>query len=154
MPVYLPAPQAAAPDGRGWNRLRIETPYGTGECALRPLTATKLFETWDTRRAAYGGFGPCPRRGDCDGCPVFARLSGPRPRLSALADQILFRIHPHHPGELWAMDHPERGWESWGYIWGFDELALVQGWDFDRLHHDEHGEGFWLRRVLDGGSGE
>jgi hypothetical protein len=153
MPIFLPAPQrpACGPDGQGWNRLILHDLAGD-ECALRPRTYATLVESQDTRRARYGGFGPCVRRnsrfatldaGTCDGCPV---LAAPTRELRAFTDRILVRIHPHD-GWLYLMNHPDRGWASFAYRWTWEEVARVPGWTLGDRHVDEHSDGFWLIRA-------
>jgi hypothetical protein len=144
MPLYLPAPAAdpRGSDGRGWNRLAILSIAGD-ECALRPRTYAALVESQDTRRARYGGFGPCSRQGACDGCPV---LAAPARQLRAFTDQILVRIHPHD-GWLYLMNHPDRDWASFAYRWTWDQVARVSGWTIGDRHVDEHSHGFWLMRA-------
>ena len=39
------------------------------------------------------------------------------------------------------------GWDSFGYLWTWAQLARLCGWQAERGHVDEHGEGFWLKRV-------
>ncbi len=75
MPVYLPEPTADRPsDGKGWNRLSLNAHMGHGgaQCALRPLTYAAFIDSYNTMRAAWGGFGRCIRQqqGQCGTCPV------------------------------------------------------------------------------------
>ncbi|GGS84934.1 hypothetical protein GCM10010156_49440 [Planobispora rosea] len=145
MPIYLPAPahDPRGPDGQGWNRMSIS--WGAvfrAQCALRPLYATKLFESHDTRRAAWGGFGPCLRDGDCTTCPVIR----PRRRLESFTERVLVRVLERDGrSEYHVMNRPEQGWASRSMTWRLDDLAVVDGWTWDGLHYDEHGRGFWLR---------
>jgi hypothetical protein len=144
MPIYLqpPARSPRGPDGRGWNRLTISLPIGD-QCALRPRSYPALVESQDTRRAAWGGFGPCIRDGDCRHCPVF---QAPMAELRAFGDRILVRIHPHD-GWPYLMNHPERGWASLAYRWTWEQVARVAGWRIGDRHVDQHSDGFWLDRV-------
>ncbi|MFF3665434.1 hypothetical protein [Microtetraspora malaysiensis] len=77
MPIYLPAPahDSRGPDGDGWNRLSLNAgPVYPGQCALAPTSYATLWESQDTRRARWGGFGPCVRCGDCTSCPAMSAL--------------------------------------------------------------------------------
>ena len=149
MPVYLPAPEPdrRGPDGKGRNRLRIESVW-FDECALRPTSWQTLWIAQaDTRRAWYGNFGPCGRKGRCGGCPVWEA-----PPLACRdhgdgSGRMLARLDPHRRDLAWLMVCPELGWDSYGYPWTWAELARLRGWQADRGYFDEHGEGFWLRRV-------
>ena len=72
MPIHLPAPahRNGGPDGQGWNRMSLGTLAGD-ECALRPRDYSHLVESQDTRRARYGGYGPCIACGRClNACPL------------------------------------------------------------------------------------
>lgn len=152
MSVYMPAPAtpAAGPDGKGWNRLRIEAGFMcTDECALKPRSWQSLWiAQTDTRRSHYGTCGPCGLRGDCDNCPVWAKshelLTSPdhgdgSGRMLARIDRVR--------GLVWLMVEPELGWDSVGYPWTWEDLARLSGWVVERGYQDEHSEGFWLRRV-------
>jgi hypothetical protein len=150
MPIYLPASQRdpRGPDGKGWNRMSFY-PVGGDECALRPTDAATLMESWNTVRARYGSFGACVTEGgDCDSCPIFARLTDAanRPTMKAFGDRVLFRIHPER-GFPVAMNRPEDGFGSSGYTWSWGDLAMLTGWDWDGFHRDEYGEGFWVKRA-------
>ncbi|MGW1976690.1 hypothetical protein [Streptomyces sp. NPDC001889] len=148
MPIHLPVPGAPVrgPDGQGWNRIALGSLAGD-ECALRPRRPTKLIESFDTRLAAYGGFGPCVRDGRCTGCPVLARITHPalRPVLSTGAARVLFRPAPARAG-IWLADGEQAGAPSHAG-WTLEQLAALEAWEFERLHRDEHGEGFWLHRI-------
>lgn len=149
MPIYLPAPElpGRGPDGRGITRLSIWG-VSTAECALRPTSYPSLFESHDTRRARYGGFGPCVGSGACDGCVVRTkerrelRSFGPRVLIRLLErvseDGRTVTVQPH------AMNKPEDGWDSFSYPWSWEELARLEGWKLGDRYRDEHGEGFWL----------
>lgn len=147
MPIYLKAPTPAngGPDGRGWTRLSIGSMGALvdDECALRPRDYSHLRESQDTRRARYGGFGPCIAAGRCRECPIFQ--SAPR-YLASLADRVLVRVHPED-GRPYLMNRPEDGWASMARRWTWQELARLDGWEVGRRHRDEHGEGFWLERA-------
>ncbi|MFC4060203.1 hypothetical protein ACFOWE_18010 [Planomonospora corallina] len=145
MPIHLPAPRRdpRGPDGQGWNRMAIS--WGAiypAQCALQPLTPTKLFESYDTRRAAWGGFGPCVRDGDCTACLV----ARPRRRLESFTERVLVRVLERDGRtEYHVMNRPEQGWASRSMTWTLPDLAVVDGWTWDGLHADENGGGFWLR---------
>jgi hypothetical protein len=149
VPVYLPAPEPdrRGPDGKGRNGLRIESIW-LDECALRPTSWQTLWiAQTDTRRAWYGNFGPCGRTGRCGGCAVWEA-----PPLACRdhghgSGRMLARLDPRRRDPVWLMVNPDLGWESYGYRWTWAQLARLRGWQADRGHVDEHGEGFWLRRV-------
>lgn len=138
MPIHLPPPafRPGGPDGQGWNRLSIGWQPGA-QCALQPTDWPTLFESQDTRRARWGGFGPCTKGGDCGACPVLERLNNERFTLSEdiVGDEILVLVdeggRPSVP--------TGRGYfepVTWGH------LARLSGWTLGRRHH----QGFWLIR--------
>jgi hypothetical protein len=147
MPIYLKAPEPAlgGPDGRGWTRLSIGSMGALvdDECALRPRDYTHLREAQDTRRARYGGYGPCIGSGDCEQCPILQ--SAPR-HLDSFDDRVLVRVHPSD-GRPYLMNRPEDGWASLALRWTWQDLARLDGWEIGRSHRDEHGGGFWLERA-------
>jgi hypothetical protein len=147
MPIYLPAPtrDVRGPDGGGWNRLSLNAgPVYPGQCALQPTSYATLWESHDTRRARWGGFGGCVRGGACAGCPSLTPAE-PR-RLLSFTPDVLVRIlvrsgaadQPH------VMNRPEDGWASRSERWTWPELAHLTGWRLGRQHVDEHSDGFWL----------
>ncbi|RLL70303.1 hypothetical protein [Streptomyces sp. Z26] len=147
MPIYLPAPapRLGGPDGRGWTRLSIASMGGLGgdECALRPLDYTHWLESYaDTRHARYGGYGACVRAGQCNECPILAARS----HLDAFDSRVLVRVHPED-GRPYLMSRPEDGWASGALRWSWERLARMEGWEPDGRHQDQHGGGFWLKRV-------
>lgn len=157
MPILLEAPtyKPGGPDGQGWNRLSLNAHMGgsRNQCALRPRSYAALYESRDTRRARWGGFGRCTQDdGRCTTCP---RLSSKSLTMSAFTDRVLVRILVRAPGgiasspvvELHLMNKPEDGWSSMSYRWTWDEIARLAGWRLDGQHRDEHSEGFWLRKV-------
>ena len=145
MPIHLKAPEPAlgGPDGRGWTRLSIGSMGALveDECALRPRDYSHLRESQDTRRARYGGYGPCITGGKCETCPVF---NAPSRTLRAFDDRVLVRIG--QGGEPYLMNRPEDGWASLAQRWTWQDLARLDGWEIGRRHRDEHGDGFWLER--------
>lgn len=146
MPIYLQAPthKPGGPDGQGWNRISLGS-LADDQCAPLPTDYTHLRESQDTRRARYGGYGPCTRAGACEQCPI---LQAPPQHLDALTDRILVRIHPHDT-KLYLMNRPEDGWASGAYRWTWSELSRLEGWEIGRPYRDEHGDGFWLTRPAD-----
>lgn len=146
MPIHLqaPAPANGGPDGRGWTRLSIGSMGALvdDECALRPRDYSHLVESQDTRRARYGGYGPCVGDGDCERCPI---LQSPPRHLDSLDDRVLVRVHPVD-GRPYLMNRPADGWASLGLRWTWQDLARLDGWEIGRRHRDEHGDGFWLER--------
>jgi len=148
MPIYLKAPTPAngGPDGRGWTRLSVNS-MGVlvdDQCALRPRDYSHLRESQDTRRARYGGYGPCISGGNCMECPILQ--SAPR-TLAALDGRVLARVHPSDR-RPYLMNRPEDGWASLAQRWTWQDLARLDGWEIGRRHRDEHGDGFWLERVV------
>lgn len=145
MPIFLTAPahQPGGPDGQGWNRLSAAVHGPSAQCALRPRSHAALIESQDTRRARWGGFGPCARDGHCEGCPI--ANAAPR-KLASFMPDVLVRIlrRPDGRTELHLMNRPDQGWDSSSQVWTWDELARLQGWRIGHAHRDEHGEGFWL----------
>jgi hypothetical protein len=143
--VFIPAPPRypRGPDGKGWNRLRIESIWGD-ECALKPRSPAMLWETRN-RPAGYGGYGPCPVRGACSTCPV--ANSPVRPML-ARTDRVLVRIDPADWGVLRlaaaAGSEPEHPGEAWTWT----QLARLSDWEPGRQGRDADGEWFWLDRTL------
>ncbi|WP_327345933.1 hypothetical protein [Streptomyces europaeiscabiei] len=160
MPLHLPAPEApaAGPDGKGWNRLSLNAHGGfLAQCALRPRRWGALLESQDTRRARWGGFGPCIRRGQCDGCPVREALYGQCTVVPVNAPRVLVRVEPVFATDarfcgpdgyrLWITTGPDDRNYGDRQPWTWDQAARVQGWDIGRMYADEHGEGFWLERT-------
>ncbi|MFF4179677.1 hypothetical protein [Streptomyces sp. NPDC001750] len=161
MPIYLREPEAApgGPDGKGWNRLSLSAHFGTGggQCALRPRSWGALVEAQDTRRARWGGHGPCIRSGQCDDCPVLEALHTRCTVIPVNAPRVLVRIEPvFTPGlaftgpagyRLWVTTGPdERDYRN-RQPWTWDHAVRVPGWDLGPAHFDEHGDGFWLERT-------
>lgn len=143
MPIHLqePAPQPGGPDGQGRNRIELWSITGGDQCALRPRSWATLVESRDTRRARWGGFGPCTNGGDCRSCPL---LTAKTEHMDAFGDRVLVRIHERHGPML--MNRPEDGWASLGFFWSWSELSRLEGWDIGPKYTDEHSEGFWLIR--------
>ncbi|MDX3345924.1 hypothetical protein PV387_03590 [Streptomyces sp. ME02-6987-2C] len=140
MPIHLtpPAYNPSGPDGQGWNRLSIGWQPGA-QCALRPRDWPTLFESRDTRRARWGGFGPCVRDGgDCGACPVLDRLKADRFTLDpeVIGDEVLVLVDD---------DGTARVPTGKGYFrpTAWTDLARLSGWKLGRRHP----EGFWLVRV-------
>lgn len=143
MPIYLkvPAHRNGGPDGQGWNRISLGSLAGD-QCALRPRDYSHLRESQDTRRAGYGGYGPCINDGNCADCPILQ--AAPR-TLDWFGDRALVRVHPSD-GLPYLMNRPEDGWASLAKRWTWQDLARLEGWEIGRRHRDEHGDGFWLER--------
>lgn len=149
MPIHLPTPahRNGGPDGQGWNRISLGS-LADDECALRPLDYSHYRESQDTRRASYGGFGSCIAAGQCEGCPIFQRITGNAVQLEAFTDEVLVRISAAD-GTPWLMNKPEQGWSSSAQHWTWERLALLSGWHPAENYRDDHGTGFWLRRTPD-----
>lgn len=147
MPIHLPAPAPVngGPDGKGWTRLSIASMGGLAgdECALRPRDYSHFIEAQDTRRARYGGYGPCIAAGKCDTCPI--ANAAPK-TLRALDDRVLVRVG--QGGQPYLMNRPEDGWASLAQRWTWPELARLEGWSFGPRHRDKHSDGFWLERAI------
>ena len=146
MPIYLQAPayQPGGPDGKGWTRLSVASMGGLmgDECALRPRDYSHFVEAQDTRRARYGGYGPCVAEGKCETCPI----NNAKPTtLRSLDDRVLVRIHPD--GRPYLMNRAEDGGASLAQRWTWPNLARLEGWAFGPRHRDEHSNGFWLLRT-------
>lgn len=163
MPIYLPAPQreARGPDGRGWNRLTYGLDSLDDQCALKPRCYTTLYESQDTRRARWGGYGYCNRAGACSTCPVLASAQQPKRNLDATVDRVLVRIRdvsvgtptaliPGYVRIPYVMDDPDAGWDSPAHEWTWEDLSNVPGWKLGSRHWDDSGEGFWLERCAVG----
>ena len=149
MPIHLTAPQVrtGGPDGKGWTRLNIGSCITASDrCALRPRDYSHYRESArDTRLARWTDrYDYCVSDGNCEGCPVFARLAGHEVTLRAFTDEVLVRVDDQ--GRPWLMDHPEKGWASLGLRWTWEKLAVLSGWYPAETYRDEHGAGFWLRR--------
>ncbi|MGA5599591.1 hypothetical protein ACPCUF_00895 [Streptomyces griseoincarnatus] len=162
MPIYLPAPEAPAggPDGKGWNRLSLNAHGGLpAQCALRPRRWGALLESQDTRRARWGGFGPCIRRGDCEQCPLRRALNEHPTVVEVNAPRVLVRVEPLYADDRVMFNAGPDGWRLWVTTgpddrdyrdrkpWSWEDAARVLGWDLGRPYIDEHGEGFWLERT-------
>jgi hypothetical protein len=147
MPIFLqaPAPANGGPDRRGWTRLSVASMGGLSgdECALRPRDYSHMIEATDTRRARYGGYGPCIADGKCDTCPI----NNAKPTtLRSFDDRVLVRIH-QQDGRPYLMNRPEDGWESLAQRWTWADLARIEGWAFGPRYRDGHSDGFWLERA-------
>jgi hypothetical protein len=112
------------------------------ECALRPLDYSHLLESQDTRRARYGGYGPCIADGACHACPIFQSASR---TLTSLDDRVLVRVD--RDGIPYLMNRPDCGWASVARRCTWQDLARLTGWSVGRAHRDSFGEGFWLERA-------
>ena len=144
MPIHLKAPAHVngGPDGHGWNRLSIGSLAGD-ECALRPRDYSHLIEATDTRRARYGGYGPCIADGRCDTCPI---ATAAPTTLQSFDDRVLVRVG-QDGRRPYLMDRPEDGWASLAKRWTWQELARLEGWEVGPRYSDEHSAGFWLLRA-------
>lgn len=139
MPVYLQAPSVppSGPDGKGWNRLSIASCWTPGDqCALRPTNWPTLFESHDTRRARWGGFGPCTRNGECGACPLMARTDPFTLDDEVIGDEVLVLVD-----EAGVASVPTGKGYFRPVAWG--DLARLTGWELGRRHP----QGFWLVRA-------
>lgn len=142
--IFLKAPShdPVGPDGKGWNRLRVDTLTGSDQCALRPKTAEKfVYESSDTRHARYGGFKDCENQGVCSSCPIYNE-----PLRSPLegVERVMVRID--EKGRAWVMNRPEAGWSSFGYIMPWELLARIRSHVIETrtVSVDKHSRYFWL----------
>lgn len=149
MPIHLPAPtvRPGGPDGQGWNRLSIVW-EASAQCALQPTTPATLMESFDTRRARWGGFGSCSREGSCAECPIFQRRDEPFV-IHSFDARVLVRVDPS--GRPGISNRPEDGWAALHRWVTWEQLSRAQGWVWNGFHRDEHSEGFWLRRAEEEG---
>ncbi|MFI1703006.1 hypothetical protein [Streptomyces griseoruber] len=162
MPIHLRAPEAPAggPDGKGWNRLSLNSHGGfLAQCALRPRRWGALLESQDTRRARWGGFGVCTNRGNCEDCPLRKAINEQPTTVEVNAPRVLVRIEEIHAGEDAIFNAGPDGWRLWVTTgpddrdyrsrlpWVWEEAARVHGWELGRPCVDEEGEGFWLERT-------
>jgi hypothetical protein len=142
MPVFLEAPShhAAGPDGKGWNRLRVDV-YLHDQCAMQPRSYPSLkYESSNTMLAKWGCFGHCTREGKCDDCPLMEPTS-----LDLEVDKVLVRIDDKNVPHL--MNRPDKGWGESSYDTSWTFLARLEGWTIGERYRDEHSEGFWIHRV-------
>ncbi|MGW2877031.1 hypothetical protein ACWDBP_12210 [Streptomyces sp. NPDC001233] len=162
MPIYLAEPAPTRPaDGKGFNRLSLNAHISAGgaQCALRPTSSPTLFESYDTRRARWGGFGPCIQHTpDCETCPVLTELGTSTAQITFNSPRVLVRIDTSvNPDAgfnatpvttLWMTDQPEDPqYRSNGQKWTWRRILHVKGWELGRRHRDELGDGFWLHRT-------
>lgn len=146
--IFLKAPDvnARGPDGGGRNRLRVETLELNDQCALRPKTAEKfVYESADTRFSHYGGFKPCTSRGVCGSCTIYNEsLHSPLEGVG----RVMIRIDTR--GNAWAMNRPEEGWASKGYILPWELLARLHSHTVEARHIsvDKHSRYFWMIPVV------
>ncbi|MGW0731894.1 hypothetical protein [Streptomyces sp. NPDC002851] len=162
MPIYLREPAPTRPaDGKGYNRLSLNAHMGFGgaQCALQPKSWATLYESYDTRRARWGGFGHCIRNGDCDTCSVFtASLDDSGERVPFNAPRVLVRIETAFPDgatsaaqpvtTLWMTDRPDDpDYRTHGQQWTWLRLQRLRGWELGRQYRDQIGPGFWMLRT-------
>ncbi|MCY0923514.1 MULTISPECIES: hypothetical protein [unclassified Streptomyces] len=165
MPVHLPEPEPVRPsDGKGYNRLSLNGHIGAAgpQCALLPRSYATLFESQDTRRARWGGFGSCIRDGACTQCPV---LTAPNRRaLEVGGDRVLVRVETTYSeglfnatasSQLWMTSGPDAVDRlDGGRPWTWAEVSRLEGWELGRRYRDASMEGFWLHRVTPAPHGE
>lgn len=148
--IAAPGHTPSGPDGQGWNRLSLNAgPISSGQCALRPRSYEKLWESLN-RPPHFGGYAPCASRDrDCRACPV--ANTEPR-RLATFTADVLVRLRgDERLPECHLMNKPEDGWASRSYVWTWQELCMLiarGGWRLGDRMRDEHSEGFWLHATL------
>ncbi|MGG2460621.1 hypothetical protein ACO0M4_12520 [Streptomyces sp. RGM 3693] len=163
MPIYLPEPEPGRPsDGKGYNRLTLNAHMGLGgpQCALQPKSYTTLLESFDTRRARWGGFGSCIRQQrDCTNCPVMAAtLDSPGEQVPFNPPLVLIRIESVIPDDamfdaepttsLWMTDRPtDPDYRLHAQQWSWFRLQRLKGWELGRRHRDEISDAFWMHRT-------
>ncbi|MFE3185515.1 hypothetical protein ACFXKR_32255 [Streptomyces violascens] len=162
MPIHLAQPAPTRPaDGKGFNRLTVNAHIwaGDAQCALRPKSWATLSESYDTRRAQWGGFGHCIRQApDCETCPVLADLDTAAEQVPFNSPKVLVRIETvvdpkamftaEPVSTLWMTDRSDDpNYRSHGQKWTWLRIRHLKGWDLGRRHRDEIGEGFWLHRT-------
>jgi hypothetical protein len=148
MPIHLKPPHhnPTGPDGTGWNRLRIDHPGPSDECALKPHTHAALIESFNTTRATYGAFGPCTNAGHCRECPTLAALRNKPLRFDRPDDRIMIRIDPIRPNLLHAMSNPGDDFSHRSMFFTWQQMTRLDGWRVGRAFTDEISQGFWLIR--------
>ncbi|MEU9778694.1 hypothetical protein [Streptomyces sp. NPDC047968] len=163
MPIHLPEPAADRPaDGKGWNRLSLNAHMGNGgaQCALRPVTYPAFIDSYNTMRAAWGGYGHCIRQqpGQCTTCPVLTRHEQETELIPVNAPRVLFRVEQSHPDgamfhtapttRLWPTRGPaDRDYRTKADPWSWGRLRRVQGWMPGPTHTDPQGPGLWMVRT-------
>jgi len=142
MPLFLQAPSydPNGPDQQGRNRLRIEVLDMHDQCAAMPMTIRKLLrESYDTRHARWGGFGPCQNNGDCNACAAQEPIV-----LGYLPDRLPVRIDEN--GIPWIMNRLDNGWGEYGVMTTLKTLANAEDYFFEstRIERDDTSEYLWL----------
>ena len=123
-------------------------PWGGGaQCALRPRSwGAAHILTRRPRCVTWGGHGPC--------IPITAtppqRLNLDGPRRVVRIDPVRTR-KPEGDPWLWVMldPDPQAGWDSVGWMWSWDKIARIPGWQIGRRSIDDHSEWFWLDKEGD-----
>lgn len=141
MPIYLPAPShnPSGVDGKGWNRIAIHGACND-ECALQPKSITAFFDAIDTRRATYGMYGPCFKKGACSTCSLVSEEYEWR----FFTDSIFIRVDSN--GTPWLMNKHEQGWEEFGKPTTWAEILKIKGANFKR-RKDEFSDGVMMTRI-------
>lgn len=142
MPIYLKAPEhkPSGVDGLGWNRIAIHG-MCNDECALRPKTLTAFFDALDTRKAAYGMYGPCFNNGNCGSCKIANSSNDWR----FFTDEILVRADKN--GTPWIMNKPDKGWEEFGKPATWEYILTINGANFSR-HKDVYSDGVMMTKAV------
>jgi len=143
MPIHLlpPNEDPRGPDGRGRNRLRVDTMTLSSQCALKPKSYPSLkYESTNTMLARWGWFGTCHKNGDCKNCEMLQPTE-----LDFGQEKALVRIDEEN--NPWIMNKPERGWGEYGKKVTWEFLARLRGWKIGETHKDEESSGFWLLKA-------
>lgn len=133
--IYLepPAYKPRGPDGKGWNRLRLDVMTPAAQCALRPLDISACYESATNRAVWGGGYGWCVNEGKCSECPIAQGTVFPKQSLPAPFGDW-FYVREYHNGTPHMMHQFEKGWESYSF-WGFT---------WADLRHDPH---FYVAKI-------
>ena len=137
-----PAHNCGGPDGRGWNRLRVDTLGPSPQCAMKPKTYEALKH--EVRRGssfcAWGPYGPCTGS-DCRTC----KYSQPFDFDLCDNSRLLVRIIPAdgtRPEQLCLMNKPDINSRSCFVTW--NQLARMANFEVAGKFRDNHTIGFWI----------
>lgn len=156
MPIYLVLDDnynPSGPDGKGRNRLRIDTISPMPRCALRPKTYDALRECQDTQRVKPDTcYDLCTNQGDCQNCPLFKGEYQPK-MPEFFGDEIYVREYPLNSSRDWAgqpmaMNKMKDGWgdyAKWGFTWA--DVMHWPGCYPAKFGRDEHSRWVLIKRL-------